>query len=185
VSYFPDKAIREAVWPTNGARPTVYVPDERAARFGWIDPSQVQPISLDVRLSNEFISHPGGNAFAAGEPGGFRFMLEPGECVLGSTIERFDLRADNVGAQVHGKSTLAREFLTVHAAGLIDPGFLGDITLEIKNDGHKPVELQAGMRIAQVQFYFLAGSVDRLYGDKGLESHYQWQSGPTASAREV
>lgn len=178
MTVFPDKAIRECIWPSNGARATVFVPHVRLEKYGPIQDSQVQPISLDVRLSGDFLTFPHQNSFSVGE----YLDLAPGECILGSTVERFDMGADNVGAQVHGKSTIARQFITVHAAGLIDPGFIGDITLEIKNDGPVAARLHINQPIAQVQFYFLAAPVDRLYGQKELESHYQFQSGPTSAA---
>jgi dCTP deaminase len=173
---FPDRAIREAVWPTNGARPTVYVPACRA-EFGPIHESQIQPVSLDVRLGPDFIRHPSGEE--VGLDPHFTLTLQPGQCVLGNLVERFRMGSDNVVARVEGKSSWARRFLTVHAAGLIDPGFCGDITLELKNDGHSPIQLTPGVPIAQVTFQFLAAPVDRLYGDWGLNSHYQNQEGAT------
>jgi deoxycytidine triphosphate deaminase len=105
--------------------------------------------------------------------------MAPGECLLGSLVERFRMNAVNVVAEVKGKSSWARKFLTIHAAGLIDPGFCGDITLEMKNDGHARIQLFPGDRIAQVSFFFTSAPVTRVYGDQGLNSHYQHQDGPT------
>lgn len=172
----PDVGIREAVWPSNGVESTVYVPFSRLGRFGPIEDRQIQPVSLDVRLAAELVLHPTGEQIemtAAGWP------MAPGECVLAALVERFDMRSDNVVAKVEGKSTWARRFLQVHAAGLIDPGFRGDVTLELKNIGHGQIFLFAGMPIAQVVFEFLAAPVQRTYGDPALGSHYQNQSGPT------
>jgi dCTP deaminase len=171
-----DKIIREAVWPTNGADPTVYVPDERK-EFGHIIDAQLQPASLDLRLADEFIRHPDGQRFGNART----YLLSPGECVLATTVERFAMSADNVVARIEGKSSLARRFLTIHAAGFIDPGFHGDITLELKNDGWKKFELRPGMLIAQVCFEFLDAPAERLYGNQELGSHYQDQEGPTPS----
>lgn len=173
-----DKIIREAIWPTNGARPTVYVPEERA-EFGHIIDAQLQPASLDLRLADQFIRHPDGQRF--GKDARYPYVLSPGECVLATTVERFYMNCDNVVARIEGKSSLARQFLTIHAAGFIDPGFCGDITLELKNDGWKKFELRPGMLIAQVCFEFLDAPAERLYGDRELGSHYQGQEGPTPS----
>jgi dCTP deaminase len=172
----PDRAIRESIWPTNGANPTVFVPEERS-HFGPISREQIQPASLDVRLASEFIRHPNGELVQV-KPG-HAYSMAAGECLLATLVERFAMGALNVAARIEGKSTWARHFLTVHSAGFIDPGFHGDVTLELKNDGHARLELRPGTLIAQVSFHFLAAAVDRLYGNRYLNSHYQDQTGPT------
>jgi dCTP deaminase len=173
----PDKGIREICWPSNGAKPTVYVPGGRR-EFGEILESQIQPASLDVRLGPTLIRHPCGEEIKMPVLG---YSLAPGECILASLVETFRMGADNVVARVEGKSSWARRFLSVHSAGFIDPGFVGDITLELKNDGHSRIHLVPGVPIAQVSFQFLQGGVERMYGDAGLNSHYQYQTGPTIS----
>lgn len=101
-----DKIIREAIWPTNGARPTVYVPEERA-EFGHIIDAQLQPASLDLRLADQFIRHPDGQRF--GKDARYPYVLSPGECVLATTVERFYMNCDNVVARIR------REVLTRQA----------------------------------------------------------------------
>lgn len=184
MSMLNDFAIRQGVFPppeavARGARAVVYVPSERQETFGPIQDSQIQPASLDVRLGSHFIEHPSDRSYSvrSGSP----WCLLPGECVLGSLVERFHL-ADNEVARVEGKSSWARKFLTVHSAGFIDPGFHGDITLELKNDGHAPIDLYPGVVIAQVSFQFLVAPAVRPYGSEGLNSHYQGQKGTTLSA---
>jgi dCTP deaminase len=177
VTMIPDKGIREMIWPTNDATPTVYVPNWRETHFGPITDSQIQPASLDVRLNHDFILHPSGERLAVG-PDGY-YVLQPGDCVLASLVERLDMRSDNVAARIEGKSSWARKFLTVHSAGFIDPGFTGDVTLELKNDGKLWLELHPGMLIAQISFHFLSAPAERLYGEPGLKSHYQGQIGTT------
>jgi dCTP deaminase len=100
--------------------------------------------------------------------------------VLASLVERFVV-PDDLVARVEGKSSWARRFLTVHSAGFIDPGFRGDITMELKNDGGLVLELRPGMVIAQVSFQQMTGPAARPYGTRGLGSHYQGQSGATAA----
>lgn len=177
MTMLPDKAIREAVWPTNGAKPTVFVPEERLERFGAIVDQQIQPASLDVRLGAEFIQHPFGEAISLRDGG--VWTLRPGKCLLASLVERLDMRSSNVAARIEGKSSWARQFLTVHSAGFIDPGFWGDVTLELKNDGERDLLLRPGVMIAQISFHFLAAGAERLYGEGGLQSHYQGQIGTT------
>lgn len=173
----PDKAIREMVWPTTITHPDVFVPSLRLPRFGPLTDGQIQPASLDVRLGPDFIRHPSGEPIHVAE--GQAYSLAPGECLLGSLVESMRFRSDNVVARIEGKSTWARRFLTIHTAGFIDPGFVGDVTLELKNDGHARIELRPGAMIAQLSFHFLAAPADRLYGEEGLGSHYQYQKGPT------
>jgi dCTP deaminase len=174
-----DRIIREAVWPTNDATPTVFVPAERLAEFGPITLLQLQPASLDVRLASDFIRHPDRQHFGADAR--YPYILSPGECVLATLVERFNMNADNVVARIEGKSSWARKFLTIHAAGFIDPGFHGDITLELKNDSWTKIELTPGVLIAQISFDFLDAPAERLYGELPLNSHYQNQRGPTES----
>ena len=67
-----------------------------------------------------------------------------------------------------------------NTAGLCDPGYRGQITLELSNLGSAPVALTPGMRISQLTFTELKTAADRPYGsDRG--SKYQDQDGPQAS----
>ncbi|MET0410646.1 MAG: dCTP deaminase, partial [Polyangiaceae bacterium] len=71
--------------------------------------------------------------------------------------------------------------VVVHAtAGFIDPGFTGQITLELSNIGVLPVRLYPGMRIAQLAFYPMSSPAERPYGEQ-RGSHYQGQRGPQPS----
>ena len=176
-SIWNDKLIAAAIEPGRpDLLPLVWVPKEREERFGFITSSQVQPASLDVRLGPEFIGHPSGAQSYIGEDCAYKLM--PGDCVLASLVESVAI-PDNVAARVEGKSSWARQFLTVHSAGFIDPGFQGDITLELKNDGKRPLTLTPGDLIAQLSFHWLAAPAARPYGTDGLGSHYQHQKGPT------
>lgn len=178
MTMLPDMAIVNLMSRQSGM-PTVYVPSDRIDRYGDIKPQQIQPASLDVRLYHEFISYESGGTYPGQIwPDGL-LIIEPGACVLASIVERLDMRADNLAARVEGKSSWARQFLTVHSAGFIDPGFRGDITLELKNDGPRSIKLPAGVVIAQLSFHLLSAPATRLYGEAGLGSHYQGQMGPT------
>lgn len=108
--------------------------------------------------------------------------LDPGEFVLGSTVESIHLPADLVG-RVDGKSSLGRLGLLVHAtAGFIDPGFQGQITLEFSNVSRRPILLYPGMAIAQISFLEMDSPASRPYGHPSRKSKYQGQVGATASA---
>jgi dCTP deaminase len=73
--------------------------------------------------------------------------------VLGSSMERFCMPRDVLGI-VHDKSTLARRGLSVFNT-VIEPGWEGFLTLELKNQGIERITLPAGCPIAQVVFHFL------------------------------
>ncbi len=114
-------------------------------------------------------------------PKGSAFELSPGAFALGSTFETIALGA-NVAARVEGKSSLGRLGLVVHStAGFIDPGFEGQITLELSNDGTMPLLLYPGMKIGQLCFFLLPEPTTLLYGSRAAGSHYQYQAGPTTS----
>lgn len=157
------------------------------------DESQLQPCSYDVTLSKSIVRYFGRgeiNAmdhtlhdleyirFAMNDEG---YVLDPNEFILGSTNEGVTI-PKNIAARFEGKSSLGRLGLATHVtAGFIDPGFNGDITLEIKNLNNHPIRIFPGMKIGQLCFFDLHDDVDRAYGSTGLGSHYQHQSGPTTS----
>ena len=109
------------------------------------------------------------------------FMLHPGEFVLGSTLEVVGL-ADDIVARLEGKSSLGRIGLLIHStAGFVDPGFKGQVTLELSNVANLPIAIYPGMKIGQVSFYQLSTAAENPYGSPGAGSKYQGQSGPTPS----
>ena len=108
------------------------------------------------------------------------FILHPGDFVLGTTKERVEI-PDDLIAHVEGRSSLGRLAIVVHAtAGIVDPGYEGQITLELSNLGTAPVALSPGMRISQLIFTELSSPAERPYG-ADRDSKYQGQSGPQAS----
>lgn len=141
----------------------------------------LQSASLDVRLGNVFRMESGAE-FTVRD--GEYFDMGPGRFVLGTTMERFSI-PHVLAARIEGKSTWGRRGLTVHStAGFIDPGFEGELTLELKNiSASSRLKLHPGVAIAQVTFHALDGVPDKLYGDPALGSHYQGQTGPTPAAK--
>lgn len=113
------------------------------------------------------------------------FILHPGEFVLGSTMEHIELPNDIV-ARLEGKSSLGRIGLVIHStAGYIDPGWKGNLTLELTNVARLPITLYFGMRIGQISFQRMTTEVDRPYGSSDLGSRYQGQSDPTTSRLHI
>jgi dCTP deaminase len=156
---------------------------------------QVQPASVDLRLGNEFLEFQHANIpcihpTSEQETEEYtertvvdedsEYILHPGDFVLGTTHERVAI-PDDLIAHVEGRSSLGRLAIVVHAtAGLCDPGYEGQITLELSNLGTAPVALTPGMRISQLTFTELKSPAERPYGaERG--SKYQGQRGPQAS----
>ena len=110
------------------------------------------------------------------------FILHPGEFVLGQTLEWVEL-PDDLVARLEGKSSLGRLGLLIHStAGYVDPGWKGNLTLELSNVANLPIALYHGMRIGQISFFRMSSPVERPYGSPELRSRYQGQKEPTASA---
>jgi dCTP deaminase len=158
------------------------------------DQTMVQPSSVDLRCDSTFLVFQN-HRYALIDPKAPQedlthaveatdddpFILHPGEFVLGSTMEMVGL-ADDVVARLEGKSSLGRIGLLIHStAGFIDPGFQGQVTLELSNVANLPIAIYPGMKIGQISFYQLSTPAEHPYGSPGTGSKYQGQSGPTAS----
>jgi dCTP deaminase len=154
----------------------------RAMVFGelGIDPrpdkSAFQPATIDLTLGAlEGVNHP---IYTEQREA---YQLEPGRFMLASTYESIGLSA-YLSAEAKGKSSLARLGLLVECAGFIDPGFHGQVVLELKNLHHeRSIDLRIGMRICQVKFTRLDEPCQRPYGHQDLGNHYQGQTGPTGA----
>lgn len=111
-----------------------------------------------------------------GEP----FIVQPGEFILGVTMEKIKL-ADDLVARVEGRSSLGRLGIIIHStAGFIDAGFEGTITLEITNINHIPVALYPGMRVCQLAFEQMSSKALVPYSQK-KSAKYQGQTLPQES----
>ncbi len=154
----------------------------------------VQPSSVDVHLDKTFLvfNHSEHTFIDTRKEmpdlttkiivdNGKPFILHPGEFVLGSTSEKLTLPND-VAARIEGKSSLGRLGLLIHStAGYIDPGFSGNITLELSNVSKLPITLYPGMKIGQFSFQKMTTPVEKPYGSPELRSRYQGQTNPEPS----
>ena len=159
------------------------------------DPQDLQPSSVDLHLDRRFrvfrnnryayidVRSPQPDltemlSVADDEP----FILHPGEFVLGQVLEWVEL-PDNLVSRLEGKSSLGRLGLLIHStAGYVDPGWKGNLTLELSNVANLPIALYYGMKIGQISFFRMSSAVERPYGSPELGSKSQGQSEPTASA---
>ena len=154
-------------------------------------PENVQPASVDITLADSFsiilpeIERVGdkkkrmvmdlGNLIAYKELKTDEFILYPNRFVLASTNETIKLPKD-LAVRVEGRSSVGRLGLQIQNAGLVDPGFQGQITLEIFNAGANAVRLVKGMRIGQLVFEQMIGPSENGYSGK-----YMYQMGATPS----
>lgn len=158
------------------------------------DENLVQPASIDIRLDGRFRVFRN-YRYSCIDPKALQedltelvevgpdepFIVHPGEFILGNTVERIKL-GDDLVARLEGKSSLGRLGLIVHAtAGYVDPGFEGNITLELSNVANLPIRLYPGMKVGQISFFAMSTPADRPYGHPDLGSKYKGQSAPTAS----
>lgn len=132
---------------------------EELAVKGMIEPFYsdcVQPCSYDVHLGNHIKveTELGWNDIdMSGHSDKNPLMMPPGCFVLGETLEYLRIPA-NVEAHLHLVSSRAREGLNHLLAGLVDCGYEGRLTLELKNSlqfGQIPI--YPGLRIAQLTFF--------------------------------
>ena len=100
--------------------------------------------------------------------------IPPGHFILGTTLEKIKLPKD-LCARVDGKSGIGRKGLLVQNAGHIGPGFEGEITLELYNINHLPIEIGYGKGICQIEFHELSSPSTKAYSGK-----YAGQRGPKA-----
>lgn len=144
---------------------------------------QIQPASFDIRLGNTFsvVEDTPSGIITLGEEIKYqkitadKYLILPGQFVLATTMEYFEL-PDDLTAFVEGRSSLGRMGLFIQNAGWVDPGFKGEITLELYNANRCAIELTAGRRVGQLVFAKMDAPAIAPYNGK-----YQGQTGATGS----
>lgn len=157
--------------------------EEKTLSISPLEREQIQPASVDIRLGNTF-------SIVEDSPSGIitmeheiayktietdRYLLLPGQFVLATTMEYICL-PDDLTAFVEGRSSLGRMGLFIQNAGWVDPGFQGEITLELFNANRCAIELQAGRRVGQLVLAKMDSPALHPYRGK-----YQGQRGATGS----
>lgn len=121
-----------------------------------MEPHQVQPASIDLRLGGHFLK-----------------VDENSMDVLSLETVRLP---GYLTAFVEGRSSIGRIGLFIQNAGWVDPGFEGTITLELYNANRLPIRLQSGRRVCQIVFARLDAPCRAPYAGK-----YQHQRGTVGS----
>lgn len=148
-----------------------------------ITPEQIQPASIDLRLSDHFLKVNENtlevirldSELQYEELNQSAIVIPPHSFLLATTREYIRLPND-LTAFVEGRSSIGRIGLFIQNAGWVDPGFEGTITLELYNANRLPIRLQEGRRICQLVFARMDQTADRPYQGK-----YQYQRRATGS----
>ncbi|GLB29916.1 dCTP deaminase [Lacrimispora amygdalina] len=148
-----------------------------------LEEGQIQPASVDIRLGNTFsvVEDTSDGIITMQNEIKYKtivtdkYILLPGQFVLATTLEYFAM-PDDLTAFVEGRSSLGRMGLFIQNAGWVDPGFEGEITLELFNANRCAIELQSGRRVGQLVFAKMDENALNPYRGK-----YQGQKGATGS----
>lgn len=157
--------------------------ENKSLQISPLEKEQIQPASVDVRLGDTFsiVEDSAMGIINLEDEIKYRtlktdkYILLPGQFVLATTMEYFDLPND-LTAFVEGRSSLGRMGLFIQNAGWVDPGFKGEITLELFNANRCAIELTTGRRVGQLVFAKMDQEALNPYKGK-----YQGQRGATGS----
>ena len=148
-----------------------------------LEKEQIQPASVDIRLGDTFsvVEDSSQGLITMKDEIHYKvfksntYVLLPHQFVLATTMEYVEL-PDNLTAFVEGRSSLGRMGLFIQNAGWVDPGFRGEITLELYNANRCAIELKCGRRVGQLVFAQMDDIALNPYNGK-----YQGQIGATGS----
>jgi deoxycytidine triphosphate deaminase len=101
-----------------------------------------------------------------------RWLIQPGTVYLGVTKEYTE--TEKLVPMLHGRSSIGRYGLFIHVtAGVGDPGFRGNFTLELV--ATQPVYVYPDMKIGQLTYHQVSGE------DQPYAGRYQGDKTPVAS----
>lgn len=148
-----------------------------------LDEEQIQPASVDIRLGNHFLKLDENRIEAMSMTDEIKYIsfeadevvIPPNSFLLATTREYIKL-PNNLTAFVEGRSSIGRMGLFIQNAGWVDPGFEGNITLELYNANRLPIKLKSGRRICQLVFAQMDQAAENPYRGK-----YQGQQNSVGS----
>jgi deoxycytidine triphosphate deaminase len=160
---------------------------------------QIQPCSIDLRLSNVFWSRrrahwtrrllrrgptvdlrrshveeidPRREWRKAELQDGQSLTIWPGEVLMTRIYESFQI-PDEYAGKIEGRSSYARIGLAVHCTGdFINPGWSGFMPLQLVNASPFPIRVLPYLPICQLMLIRLSSKPERTYGDPELASKY-------------
>lgn len=138
--------------------------------FPFIKENQIQPASIDLRLGNKImrfrkeienfdtknILHANDLYDVEQVENGNPIMIEPHQTIFGEIYERICI-PNYLSARIRGRNRISRLGISVHCTGdYINPGFIGDMPLQISNHNDFPVILYPYTSICQMVLYRLS-----------------------------
>jgi len=99
--------------------------------------------------------------------------IKPGDFFLVKTIEKINLPI-NLSAVILPRTTTFRSGLFLRT-GPVQPGYEGELTFGLKNEGPITVEIEMGARFAHILFHEIKGVGSRYRG--------QWQGGRVSATK--
>ena len=121
------------------------------------EPSYLNPAGYDLRSTDKLV-------------------IKPKQLRLVATLESIHLGL-GLMATLHIRSSLAREGV-IGSFAAVDPGFRGQLTLNLHNEGQNAVTIRNGERIVQIVFHKLGNPATR-----GYDGVYQDSKGVVKSKR--
>jgi dCTP deaminase len=148
-----------------------------------VKPESIQPASVDCHLGRHFLLVEDRQMHTIDMESKILYreiesdeIIIPPQSFLLATTEEYVKLPNNMTAFVEGRSSIGRIGLFIQNAGWVDPGFEGQITLELFNANSLPIRLQAGRRICQLVFCLMDKPAQNPYKGK-----YQGQRKATGS----
>jgi len=184
--YLADSELREKLKEMN------IVSDSADQPFS--EQEQIQPCSVDLRLSNIFwiprrIKSLDLRKSALLELDPRRFWrkkalraqesitIRSGQLILGRVSEKFSIPKDCAG-KIEGRSSFSRLGLGVHCTGdFINPGYRGHMPVELYNYSPNSIRIYPNLPICQLMLVRLSSVPTKLYGVEELQSKYMDDDG--------
>lgn len=148
-----------------------------------IKENSIQPASIDCHLGKDFLVVEDRQMHTIDLDSEILYrkiegdeITVPPHSFLLATTEEYVKLPDNITAFVEGRSSIGRMGLFIQNAGWVDPGFEGQITLELYNANSLPIRLKAGRRVCQLVFCKMDDVAKNPYRGK-----YQGQKSTTGS----
>ncbi len=141
----------------------------------------IRPASVDLRLG-PLLTIPDPNSEDGWRTHDLReapYRLYQGGFVLGHTLEWIEV-PNTLAGVLAGKSSRAREGWVLENAGWVDPGWKGELTLELSNLAPGHVMAIVSMLIGQIRLEMLTSPCEQPYGSDQT-SRYQGSRGPVPS----
>src|SRR5699024_5292341 len=117
----------------------------------------IEPASIDLTLGNHFLLpktpkrgvQPLSTAIEYNKIQAEKVTIPPKSFGLATTVKYIEIPTDKTGL-VQGRSSIGRASLFIQKAGWVDPGFAGQITLELFNANDFALEINVNQRICQL-----------------------------------